>query len=158
MVNRKRGMRGISDKDLVALINKKLSAQEICQKAEISLPTLQRRVGEIMQKYKKFVNVPGLYAKRGNIRFSGMGIVIDSPFKAGDEFCIEVGDDCSINWTGNMITLTKIAPPIQEREIEKANDKIRPTQEDRAIEATAEKRPQKKGEDLESLDALFENL
>lgn len=158
MANRKGGIRSITDKDLVTLINKRLSAQEICERAGISLPALQRRIGEIMQRYQKYVHVPGLYAKTGHIRFSGMGIVIDSPFEAGDELCIEVGEDCTINWTGNIIRVMKIGEPREERPIEKTANKITAIKEKKAPEAAPQKRLPSREEDLESLDDLFENL
>ncbi|MBC8459314.1 MAG: hypothetical protein H8D67_15080 [Deltaproteobacteria bacterium] len=147
----------ISDKNLVALINKGLDAREICERADISLPTLQWRIGEVMQKYKKFVYVPGLYARAGTIRFSGSGIFIENRLKAGDEFSIEVDGDCSISLAGNRITVKKMGPSEEEQAV-KREDKVTPMRQSKPVEQPPPKKTERLDDDIESLDSLFEEL
>ncbi len=150
-------MNHLSDKNLVALINKGLDAREICERAEISLPTLQWRIGEIMQKYKKFVYVPGLYARTGTIRISGKGLLVETHLNAGDEFCIEVDGDCSVGLAGNRITVRKMGPSGGDQVVRR-EDKVTPMRQARAVEQPPEKIPARADEDLESLNSIFEDL
>ena len=96
---------GISNKELNELIRQELPAKDIIEKADITLQTLQKKVGLLGQKERKLYSIDGLYDEAKPIKFSSRGIFInqtrfiDSSFDEDDTFELEYDD--------KVITLTK---------------------------------------------------
>ncbi len=88
-----------SDKQLLMLINKYKEAEKICETAQIPLETLQRRVGYLSYRLKKYIDVEGLYRDTGPVKMTNDGILVpkghlvQTGFKAGDQFNVGFKDD-----------------------------------------------------------------
>lgn len=91
-------------KTLEQMIRGGFSADEIIENYPMKLPTLQRKVGLLQAEDKEYYDIKGLYEKPGNIKFTGMGVIvhrtrlISSIFKKDDEFELSYdGDGIHLN-------------------------------------------------------------
>lgn len=95
-----------SDKQLLFFIQKYREADRICQEAGISLQTLQKKVGQLSYRLKRYIDVRGLYRETKPVKLTSEGIAItkhhllESGFKIGDRF--------KIGFKGKYIILSKI--------------------------------------------------
>jgi hypothetical protein len=89
----------ISDKHLLMLIQKYKEADRICEIAHMTLQTLQRRVGYLSYRLKRYIHVEGLYRDTAPVKLTRDGIKIpkghfvESDFKIGDLFNIGFKDN-----------------------------------------------------------------
>lgn len=72
------GRVAIANKTLLEMIEKGLTAQEICKKADINTGTLKRRLFALMTKHKKYIHIEGLERDTNTIRRKRMGILLNN--------------------------------------------------------------------------------
>lgn len=88
----------VSDKQLLMLIQKYKAADKICEITRMTLQTLQRRVAHLSYRIKRYIDVEGLYRDTGPVKMTQEGILIpkghlvDTGFKAGDQFSVAFRD------------------------------------------------------------------
>ncbi len=87
-----------SDKQLLFFIHKYRNADRICREAGINLQTLQKKVGQLSYKLKRYIDVEGLYRDTTPVKLTSEGIritrehLIETDFKAGDRFKVGFKD------------------------------------------------------------------
>lgn len=87
-----------SDKQLLFFIHKFRRADRICLEAGMSLQTLQRKVGQLSYKLKRYIEVEGLYRNTTPVKLTSEGIqitrdhLIETEFKTGDRFKVGFKD------------------------------------------------------------------
>ncbi|MDZ7698389.1 MAG: hypothetical protein U5R49_16190 [Deltaproteobacteria bacterium] len=95
-----------SDKQLLFFVHKYRKADRICREAGISLQTLQKKVGQLSYKLKRYIDVEGLYRDTTPVKLTSEGIritrdhLLETDFKAGDRF--------KVGFKDKYILLTKI--------------------------------------------------
>ena len=104
-LRKKRGP-GISDKQLLLLIQKYKEADKICEMAHISLQTLQRKVGYLSHRLKRYIDVKGLYRETGPVTLTRDGIKISKGHLVETDF--NTGDRFKIGFKDNYIILARL--------------------------------------------------
>ncbi len=98
-----------SEKQLLFFIQKFKQADKICKEADISLRTLQDKVGYLSYKLKRYIEVENLYRETSPVKFTDEGInisrshLIETGFAVGDRFKLDFKD--------KYIVLSKLQKP-----------------------------------------------
>ncbi|MCF8118994.1 MAG: helix-turn-helix domain-containing protein [Deltaproteobacteria bacterium] len=95
-----------SDKQLLFFIQKYGKADRICKEAGISLQTLQRKVGQLSYRLKRYINVEGLYRETRPVKLTSDGITISANHLVETDFT--TGDRFKVGFKGRYIILSKI--------------------------------------------------
>lgn len=88
----------VTDKQLILLMQKYKEAGKICEVAGITLETLQKKVGHLCYKMKKYIDVEGLYRETSPITYTRDGIkittghLVETDFKLEDRFRVDFKD------------------------------------------------------------------
>lgn len=99
----------VTDKQLILLMQKHKEAGKICEVAGITLETLQKKVGHLCYKMKKYIDVEGLYRETSPITYTRDGIqittghLVETDFKLDDRFRVDFKD--------RYIILTRLPKP-----------------------------------------------
>jgi hypothetical protein len=88
------------------LIRGQAPASVIMKKTGLKLPTIQKHVGVLQAMDKKYYDIEGLWEKKGNIRFTKMGVILHKTRFMNSDF--ELNDEFTMDFDSNKITLTKI--------------------------------------------------
>jgi hypothetical protein len=88
----------VSDKQLLMLIQKYREAEKVCEVAQMTLQTLQRKVANLSYRLKRYIDVEGLYRDTGPVKMTPEGILIpkghliDTGVNVGDLFTVGFKD------------------------------------------------------------------
>ncbi len=100
--SKKRGAT-VSDRQLLLLIQKYKEADRICEIAHMTLQTLQRKVGHLSYRLKRYIHVEGLYRDTGPVKLTTDGIKIPKGYFVETDF--KTGDRFNIGFKNNYIIL-----------------------------------------------------
>lgn len=97
----------VTDTELFTMITKGLNAEKICQKADITLNTLRRRLYEMSINRQELIHCPGLFGERDVFELKKLGLTISRKTLEAQGF--ELGQKFKIgfNGKGKSITLTQ---------------------------------------------------
>jgi hypothetical protein len=94
-----------SDTEIFTMVTKGLNAHKICEKAQINLSTLRRRLYEMSVKRNELITVDGLFQETDIFEVKKLGLIV--PRKVLEHKGFVVGQKFKIDFNGDKkITLT----------------------------------------------------